>query len=91
MKKFLLNFADSLISRDQMKKVKGGCGSGYCGGGQTLYTCTTSGFSGGGSITGVACGHSGYGTQYDVNSHWKMSQDMGMSPSGSLHTTCSHY
>lgn len=26
MKKILLNFADSLISRDQMKSVKGGCG-----------------------------------------------------------------
>lgn len=32
MKKNLSNFADSLISRDQMKSVKGGCGngSGYC-------------------------------------------------------------
>ncbi len=28
MKKFLSNFADSLISRDQMKSVKGGCGNG---------------------------------------------------------------
>ncbi len=30
MKKFLSNFADSLISRDQMKSVKGGCGGSTC-------------------------------------------------------------
>ena len=27
MKKILSNFADSLISKNQMKKVKGGCGN----------------------------------------------------------------
>lgn len=27
MKKILSNFADSLISREQMKSVKGGCGT----------------------------------------------------------------
>lgn len=28
MKKILKNFAESLISRDQMKKIKGGCEAG---------------------------------------------------------------
>jgi hypothetical protein len=87
MKKFLSNFADSLISGVQMKSIKGGYGT--CGGSQQLFHCTTTGFSGGGSISGVFCAHSGPGANYDVNSHWQMMQAMGYSPSGSLSTSCS--
>ncbi len=39
MKKILSNFVDSLISRDQMKKVKGGCGNGTCAWAGTI-TCS---------------------------------------------------
>ncbi len=50
MKKILVHFADSLISRDQMKSVKGGygggCGSGWC----YNFSCTC----GGNSFTGSA-------------------------------------
>ena len=28
MKKFMLKFADGLLSKEQMKKVRGGCGGG---------------------------------------------------------------
>lgn len=31
MKKFMMKFADSLLSKEQMKKVRGGCGDPGCG------------------------------------------------------------
>ncbi len=41
MKKALLGFADSLLSREQMKKVRGGCGgSGGSGGGGCSADCS---------------------------------------------------
>jgi len=40
MKKAILDFTDRLLSREQLKKVKGGCGSG-CPQGQ--FTCTCNG------------------------------------------------
>lgn len=48
MKKILKNFAESLISRDQMKKIKGGCESGTC---DVSITCSS------GSKT-ISCGGS---------------------------------
>ncbi|MCU0352609.1 MAG: hypothetical protein MUD08_02545 [Cytophagales bacterium] len=47
MKKVILDFADRLLSNDQMKKVRGGCG-----GGSREYYCTIVSQNGCGDYSG---------------------------------------
>ena len=58
MKNVILNFANGLLSREQMKKVKGGYGwsSGGCGS-QSSYTCSYT-IRGGDTVSGTGCGSS---------------------------------
>ncbi len=36
MRKLMLKFADGMLSKEQMKKVRGGCGGGGCAAGACL-------------------------------------------------------